>query len=281
MRKSTLLLAFLLAASPALAEEGLEKAKKTYDFRNWPGRTGASKQGLCLEKTDLSPYVALTARNRFTAGSSERILRYGIKDEEKPSRPLFEVSLKVLDTPAEAQLELLKFLACCTVTVPRGDESGLTVGDVCFAAKAGDRLAAVVFARNNLVLRLTLFPRALAPGSEAAPDLAVIAGKIDGAATAGKEATTPEDLDKPVISGFAAKSATVKAGAEVEIALKFADPQGAKTEVYFDEGSGMVYERDGRRVFRAEKPGAYTVTVYVANESFLVSRKSLTVTVTP
>ncbi|MHC4599699.1 MAG: hypothetical protein ACYS47_11900 [Planctomycetota bacterium] len=282
MRKSTLLLlAILLTAGPALAEEGLEKAKKTYDFPNWPGKNGASKQGLRLEKMDLSPFVVLTARNRFTPDASERTLRYGIKTEKGLSRPLFEVSLKVLDTPKEAQLELLKFLACCTVTVPRGEELGLAAGDVSFAAKREDLFHTVLFARNNLVLRLALFPRALAPESGTPPELSRIAGKIDEAAKAWAEAPTPETLDKPVISEFTAKNATVEAGAELEIVLKYADPQGAKTTLHFDEGGGMVYQRDGRRVFRAEKPGAYTVTVYVANENFLVSRKSLTVTVTP
>jgi len=41
----------------------------------------------------------------------------------------------------------------------------------------------------------------------------------------------------------------------------------------------MVYEKEGKHFFKAEKPGTYIVTVYVANEHFQTTRKTITITV--
>ena len=64
-----------------------------------------------------------------------------------------------------------------------------------------------------------------------------------------------------------------------EVTLEVSNPGGGEADLFFDQAGGMVYEHGGKRYFRAEKPGKYTITVCAVNENFLVSRKSLVIEV--
>lgn len=278
MLKYLVCVIFVLLSAAALADEMLDKTKQTYDFEKWPGKDGALKQGVCMKEVDLSSYEVMSVRSRlFTSGGT--ILRYRVKGAKKPA---FEIAVKVLDTVGEAHEELVRFLSGCTMKVPRGDTVGLQAGDVCFAAKDKDVLKAAVFVRNNVFVRVSAMPAPANSDVKASPDVAQIAKKIDTQVKQEEEAQKPQDLNKPVISEFSVLSAageSVKADTPVEVSFKVSDPEGEKMQVHFDEGGGMVYEYEGKRYFKAEKPGKYTVTAYVINEHFLVSRKSVVIQV--
>ncbi len=264
----------VLLASVALADELLDKAKQTYDFDKWPGKDGALKQGFALKSLDLSPYEIASVRNRLRT-SGEMIFRYRIKGATKH---VFEVSLRVLDTVAAAQEHLLKYLSTCTMTVPNGSTLGLAVGDISFAVKSGGAFQAIAFVRNNVFVRITLMAR---PGGEGEilPDISDVAKKIDAAIKNEAEVKTTAELNKPQVTEFSPASDTVEPDKPVELKLTVKDPKGEKVELHMEEGGGMVYEKDGKRYFKAEKPGTYTVTVYAVNEHFLATKKSITITV--
>jgi hypothetical protein len=274
MVKYSLLGAIVLIAACALADDVLDKFKQTYEFDKWPGKDGALKQGLALRKVDLPGYEIASVRNRLRT-SGEMIFRYKVRGGTKP---VFEVALKVLDTVAAAQVDLLKYLSTCTMTVPNGSTLGLAVGDISFAVKAGGSFQAIAFVRNNVFIRISLMGR---PAGEAQipPDIAEIAKKIDAAIKNEAEVKTTAELNKPQVTEFSPASATAEPDKPVELKLNVKDPKGEKVELHIDEGGGMVYEKDGKRYFKAEKPGTYTVTVYAMNEHFLVTKKSITITV--
>lgn len=268
----TVLLA--LAVQTALADDVLDRAKQTYGFDKWPGKDGALKQGLALKKLDLSPYEIASVRNRLRT-SGEIIFRYRMKGSTKH---VFEVSLRVLDTVAAVQEHLLKYLSTCAMTVPNGSTLGLAVGDISFAVKSDGAFRAIAFVRNNLFIRITLMAKPAGEG-EILPDISDIANKIDAAIKNESEVKTTAELNKPEISEFSPASDTVEPDKPVELKLTVKDPKGEKVELHIDEGGGMVYEKDGKRYFKAEKAGTYTVTVYAVNEHFLVTKKSITITV--
>lgn len=264
----------VLLASAALADEVLDRAKQTYGFDKWPGKDGTLKQGLALKKLDLSPYEIASVRNRLRT-SGEVIFRYRMKGGTKH---VFEVSLRVLDTVAVAQEHLLKYLSTCTMTVPNGSTLGLAVGDICFAAKSDGAFRAIAFVRNNVFIRITLMAKPAGEG-EILPDISDIANKIDAAIKSEAEVKTTAELNKPEISEFSPASDTVEPDKPVELKLDVKDPKGEKVELHIEEGGGMVYGEGGKRYFKAEKPGTYTITVCAVNEHFLVTKKSITITV--
>ena len=273
--KVSLCTAVLLLTSLVFADGLLDRARQDYGFDGWPGRDGALKQGVLLKKVDLSPYEVVSVRN-MPASSGGVTLRYGAKDT---GRPAFEVRAKVLDSALEAQEELLRFLCSCTAKVPKGDALGVAVGDVCFAAKDAGVLKAVAFSRNNVFVLVRLMPARGAGEAEVPPDAGGIAGKIDERIKQEEEAKSAQDLNRPVISEFSAAGATAKPDSPVEVTLEVSDPKGEKLDILFDEGGGMLYEHEGKRYFKAEKPGLYKISVYVINEHFLVSMKSITIRV--
>jgi hypothetical protein len=274
MLKYSLLGAVVLLAACALADEVLDKFKQTYEFDKWPGKDGTLKQGLALKSLDLSPYEIASVRSRLET-SGEMIFRYRVKGGTKH---VFEVSLRVLDTVAEAQEHLLQYLSTCTVTIPNGSTLGLAVGDISFAAKDNNSFHTIAFVRNNVFIRITLMAKPAGEG-EILPDISDIAKKIDAGIKNEAEVKTTAELNKPQVTEFSPASATVQPDKPVELTLDVKDPKGEKVELHIDEGGGMVYEESGKRYFKAEKPGTYTVTVCAVNEHFLVTKKSVTITV--
>jgi len=271
MRRKLLLLFFILVSSVLLFgdDEFLERAKKTYGFDEWEGKDGALKQGIPLKEMDFSPYEVVSERHTLPT-SGIITLRYG-----RDKRVVFEVSVKVCDSVIGAQEELLKFLATCTLRVPTGESFGLKVGDVCYAAKENGIFRTIVSVRNNIFVRVHLVRV-----EETSPDISEIASRIDERIKSEAEVEDAEELNKPIIKEFSIVEETVKANSPVEVILKIEDPKGEKVERFIDEGGGMVFEKDGKLFFKAEKPGEYTVTVYVINEHFLVSKRSVTIQVT-
>lgn len=248
-------------------DEFLERVKKAYGFDEWKGRDGALKQGIPLRKMDFSPYKVVSERHTLPT-SGVITLRYG-----KDKMVIFEVSVKVCDSVIAAQEELLRFLANCTVKVPTGSSLGLTIGDVCYAAKKREFFKTVAFVRNNIFIRVYLVRI-----EETSPNIAEIAEKIDDRIKSEEEVKKPEELSKPSIELSVAED-TVKSNAPVEVILKIDDPKKEKVEIYIDEGGGMVYKEEDKLYFKAEKEGEYKVTVYAINEHFLISRRSITIRV--
>ncbi len=267
-------LVFLMAAPALAGETPLDTAKETYGYDNWPGRDGALKQGIALKDLDLPPYEIKSVRNRL-ATSGRMILRYGVKGEKKI---LFEVTVKVLDTVLDAHEELITYLSACAARMPDGKSAGVEVGDVCYAAKEEGTVRTVVFVRNNIFVKVSLLGKAGGSETPIVPDIAGIAKKIDAEIKQAEEAQKPEDLNKPSIDELSAPG-TATPDTPVEVTLKVSDPKNEKTETHIDEGGGMVYEQDGKRYFKAEKPGEYTITIYVMNEHFIVVKKSITIKV--
>lgn len=264
---------FLLPFGPA--DDLLEKVREAYDFDNWPGKEGVLRQGVTLKKLDFSPYEIISVRSRLLS-SGETILRYGIKGS---SRPVFEVSVTVYDSVTGAQEGLLKFLSGCTASVPRGQTLGIDVGDINFAAKKGNVFTNVVFVRNNILIKVKTTGSGNKSEVEIIPDASETAKKIDEHIKGMEQAEEAKDLFRPEITVFSPVSGTVKPDTPVEIKLEVKDPKDGKLDICFDEAGGMVYTQDGKRYFKAEKPGEYTITIYAMNERFLVSKKSMTIRV--
>lgn len=271
MRYALPILVFLLSPV-ASASDLTEEARQTYGFESWPGKSGPLKQGLALHEVDLEPWQVHSRRNRLTT-SGEIIVRYGAPN----SKPAFEIGVRVFDSVPDAQEHLLAFLGGSTMVVPRGDSLGLSIGDISFATKEGGGFDSIAFVRNNVTVRLSRIYLA-SGGPVADPDIRQIAERIDARIIKEKVAKKAKHLGKPRIKKFTSAS-TTKPDEPVEIALKITDPKGGHIEIHFDEGGGMVYEKDGTWYFQAEKPLEYTITVYAINERFLVSQRSLTIRV--
>jgi hypothetical protein len=249
------------------ADDFLDSAKKIYEFDKWQGRDGALKQGILMKEVNLSPYEVISERSRLRT-SGETILRYGLKASRKI---VFEVSIFVGDSILEAQEALLRFLSTCTVTIPNGSTAGITVGDVCFAAKDGNTVALIAFTRNNVFIRLSLLKV-----DETSPDITEIAKKIDERIKQEEEAKDAQDLKKPLITDFSVAKDTTAPDTPVEVTFK---TEGDGLYVEIDEGGGMVYDDGGKKYFKAQNTGEYKVTVYVRNERFLVSKRTITIKV--
>lgn len=263
------LLVLLVTASPALASDALGPAKQTYGHDAWPGKDGALRQGVALGDVDMAGHVVHSTRNRLTT-SGEMIVRYAPPNAAKPA---FEVGVRVFDSVAQAQEHLLVFLNTSTMEWPRGDALGLATGDVSFASAHSEVFDAIVFVRANVYVRISALSAATAP------DIALIAGRIDAKILASKKAKKAKHLKKPQIAAFAPASAVVQPNAPVRIDLQVSDPRGEDLQIHFDEAGAQIWEQGGEWWIQAEKPLSYTVTVFAVNEHYLMSSKSFTITV--
>jgi hypothetical protein len=272
--KLSFVLAFLVLEPTVLADSELDTAKKTYGFASWPGKDGALRQGVALREVDLSLYEEHSTRNRLTT-TGEMIVRYS---EKTGTQPAFEVAVRVFDSVHEAQTHLLSFLNGSTMDLTRGEKLGLSVGDVSFATKAGATFNLIAFTRSNVSIRIATYKK---PFGDTAtyPDIVPVATKIDARILSEAVAKKAKHLKKPRIAKFSALKPVTKPDGPVRLLLKVTDPRNEHVEIHFDEGGGMVYEHEGLRYFKAEKPLEYTVTVHAVNEHFLISKKSLTIRV--
>lgn len=266
MRHATIIVLALTIAHPAHAGVAQE-----YGFDSWSGKAGALRQGVALFDVDLPAYDIHSRRDRLTT-SGEVIVRY---KDRGGNEPVFEVALRVFDSVHEAQSHLLTYLDTCTLHLPVAGSLGLDIGDVAFATMDGEVLDNVVFARSNVYIRVTLLaPVASSPG----PLVSDTARRIDQNVESQKQALSPEDLEKPVISRFGPSLAT-KPGEPTEIQLQASDPLGGALEYHFDEAGAMIWKQNGRWLFMAEKPLTYSITLYVLNERFLMARKTVSIKV--
>jgi len=276
MNPYTLLLIPALLGAPASADEILEAARKAYDFRAWPGKQGLLKQGLDLRSVDLSPFAIGTVRTRLSPQGCTRIFRYHRNDahQTKRPRPIFEISLQVLDTVAGAHEGLLEILSLCQARMPAGGSLGIHVGDVSFATRKDGAFKMIVFARNNILVSVYRFPVPRPRGKANHADIASIAGTIDRRLLRVGDTVCMQGLARPVIRTFQAEETTIQADTPVLLALEVTEPGKETPDIFFEEGGGMVYMHEGRWYFRAEKPGAYTVTAHAVSKRLLAARKS-------
>ena len=270
MRIQATALLVLLVASPVLAADTLGPAKKSYAHDAWPGKHASLRQGVALGDVDMDGHVVHSQRNRLTT-SGEMIVRYAAPNATKPA---FEVGVRVYDSVAAAQEHLLVFLDASTMFWPRGDTLGLATGDVSFASKTGDAFDTILFTRANVYVRVALLSSATST-----PDIAAIAGRIDAQILGTKKAKKPGQLEKPRITSFSAASAVTQPNAPVRIDLEVSDPRGESVEIHFDEGGAQVWQQGGEWFVQAEKPLTYTIRVFAVNEHYLMSTRSLAITV--
>jgi len=266
MRHATIIVLALTLASPSHAGVAQE-----YGFDAWPGKGGALRQGVALFDVSLPAYEVHSRRDRLST-SGEVIVRF---KDRGGNTPVFEVALRVFDSVHEAQGHLLTFLDTCTLHLPLSETLGLDVGDVAFATMDGEVLDNVVFTRNNVYIRVSLLSSA---GSSPGTLVSDTARRIDQNIESQKQVQSPGQLKRPTISQLG-PSLTTHSNTPTEIKLVATDPLGGALEYHFDEAGSMIWQENGRWLFMAEKPLAYTVTLHVLNEHFLMASRSVTITV--
>jgi hypothetical protein len=266
MRHAAIIVFALTLASPSQAGVAQE-----YGFDAWPGKGGALRQGVALWEVSLPAHEVHSRRDRLST-SGEVIVRF---EDRGGNTPVFEVALRVFDSVHEAQSHLLTYLDTCTLHLPLAKTLGLDIGDVAFATMDGEVLDNVAFTRSNVYVRVTLLS---STGSSPGPLVSDTARKIDQNVESQKQALSPAGLSKPVISKLG-PSLTTSPDTPTEIQLEATDPLGGALEYHLDEAGAMIWQENGRWLFMAEKPLAYTVTLHVLNEHFLMASRSVTITV--
>lgn len=281
MKPTTLLLAFVLLAGVARAQEGHTRSdlelrhraeiERTYARAAWP--VGTLRAGLPL----AAPLAG------FAAGpvvvEDELLVRTFAFAEPELGGPVgssaFVLESRVTDSLAAAQEQLVDWLSGLqsTARMPSLGELGLAVGDAGFAGRSGARpggLAWIAFVRGNVAVRVAAFDLTATPDLELAPVAAALDRAVLGARTLAAG-------ERPLRPALARLDVARRAVAGTRLALDLeADPAALLSWRVGGSGQGYV-ERgaDGRWWLHPTGPGPLTVTLEAVSALGTVARRSV------
>lgn len=281
MKQSTLLLAFVLLAAVARAQESHTRSDlelrhraeiaRTYAKTAWP--VGSLREGLPVE-APLAGFAAgaLVVEDELLV----RTYSFAAPELGGPvGSSAFVLEARVADSVAAAQEAVVDWLAGLQspARMPSLGELGLAVGDAGFAGRSGARqggLAWIAFVRGNVAVRVSAFDLTATPELELAP----VAAALDRGILATR--TLPAG-EKPLRPALARLDVARRAVAGARLALDLdADPSAILSWRVGGSGQGYV-ERgaDGRWWLHPTGPGPLTVTLEAVSALGTVARRSV------
>ena len=271
------LMALSTQAQSPLADAQIEKARNNYKAELWPA--GQVRDGISVGTLEIPGYRGgeLEARKGLISRS------FYAADAPKDAAPAFLVKAQVFDTPAEAQDDLVLFLAGISspVLAPTATQRGFQVGETAFVGPSGAGAQAfswVAFVRGNVSLKVMTFdPRAT-------PELPVptIAQAVDAAALGRPVLARGAKPLRPTIPGFTAGLEEVVAGTPIPLDVSVVDPAGGLPHLAWTvggPGQGYVEQRGEQWFLFTTGPGEIDLTLHVTASTGTTAESTVHVSV--
>ncbi|MAF66196.1 MAG: hypothetical protein CMJ84_11135 [Planctomycetes bacterium] len=273
---SVSLLAGRAAAGPAQGVVGakdprLAEVRALYGRDRWP--SGSRRAGFDLGAAVLEGYAG--ARPAGLEGLVTRRFQGTRKGDRG-----FVVELRVGDTVAEAQEQLLSWLASASTPerVPRARELGVGVGELGFVGRSrygDDHPEWIAFVRGNVALRIV----ARDLRSAGRPRLGAVARALDLGVAAGRLLEPDEVVEHPLITRLACARGRAVAGERLRIEVAAEDPLGGIVRFFWHlSGPATGYmERDeqGAWWLHTTGPGELKLTAVAVGSGGTFTRRSL------
>ncbi|NIM13924.1 MAG: hypothetical protein GTO45_17935 [Candidatus Aminicenantes bacterium] len=271
------------AQSQEMLEKQLQTAKEKYDFTNWEAETGMVIPGLNISQAILPQLEGMSKTWQKDNISIETIQgttyskyrQWWTADDRQ-----LQVTMVVCPTFTAAKEYLISYYAntqmAPLVPKPTGSESGLNIGNVCYAApvEQSGGFSNIDFIRHNVIIMMR------AEGN-ARKELAAAAGTLDGLLL-NKEAKGDYSglREIPTVTRFSCKKAAIKQGETVLLELEVNNPTQGELRYFWNmSGGGVKKNLKGNFVYYGGEPGTHTITVTVVNDLGLHHSRSLEIEV--
>ncbi len=250
-----------------------EIRKEMSGFANWVGRTrGEEFSGFFINivipdkifpRFSLLPTSEPSTQNR--ARKVRKYLYAGDRSKGK-KETLIEVILIECNSIINAHESIIDFMAnCMAYKLPRGEERGITIGDISFVGY-GKRLLSIIFARNNIMAVVRSV-------GNLNLDVKSYAKKVDE--FLGSKGKTVRSRNAPKISTFKLSTQQTPAGRTVNISFNATDPRGKDIMFKLFTTAGPISMQDNNLILECEKSGKHKVQLYAINEDSVASNSEL------
>ena len=254
-----------------------ESIKEMSSFPNWVGRTrGEEFSGFFMNIvipdrifTSFSLLRTSEPPTQFDARKVKRYLYAGDRSKGK-KETLIEVMLTECNSIINAHESIIDFMANCMASkIPRGEERGITIGDISFTGH-GKKLLSIIFARNNIMAVVRSV-------GDLDLDVKAFAKKVDE--FLGSKGKTAKSRNAPKISTFKLSTQQTPAGGTIKISFNATDPRGKNLMFKLFTTAGPISMQDNEPILECKKLGKHRVDLYVINEDSLVSNSKLDLSV--
>lgn len=261
----------------------LDTAKEKYDYANWVAETDRVIPGLKISNAILPQLHGMSKKWRKDNFSIETIqgTTYSkFRQWWTSSDRQLNVTMVISPTFAAAKEYLISYYAntimAPLVPKPKGSQSGLHIGNVCFAVPVEQEggFTSIDFIRHNVIIMMRAEGKSM-------KELAAAAETLDGL-LANKEVkgNHAEFTEILTITRFSCKKAEIKHGKRVILNLEVNNPTRDELR-YFWKISGGGVKKNPRDdfVYYGGEVGTQTITVTVVNDLGLHHSRSLQIEV--
>jgi hypothetical protein len=271
------------AQSQEMLEKQLQTAKEKYDYANWEAETGMVIPGLNISRAILPQLQSMSKKWQKDNISIETIqgTTYSkFRQWWTAANRQLQITMVVCPTFTAAKEYLISYYAhtqmAPLVPKPTGKESGLNIGNICYAAPVEQpgSFIDIDFIRHNVLIMMR------AEG-KSRKKLAAAAGTLDGLLL-NKEATGDYSglREIPTVTRFSCKKAAIKQGETVLLDLEVNNPTRGELHYFWDiSGGGVKKNLKGNFVYYGGEAGTHAITVTVVNDLGLHHSRSLEIEV--
>jgi hypothetical protein len=259
-------------------ESNLREARKMLSsFQNWVGRTRGEKLSgffmntIIPEKLFSSFSLLRTSEPeiQYHARYVKRFL-YGGNRSKWKEETLVEVILSECTSIIQAHESIIDFMSgCMAAKLPRGEERGITIGDISFTGHS-KKLLSIVFSRNNVMAIVR---------SVGDLDLEVksFAKKLDDFLISNYKSVKSKYA--PKISTFVLSSQQTTVGEVIKISFGAIDPKDKDLMFKLFTTAGQISLSNNDFILECKNSGSHKVELYVVNKDGLVSYSKLELSV--
>ena len=246
-------------------------------FASWVGRTrGEEFSGffmkIVIPDRIFSRFSLLPTSEPSTHNHAKKVKRnfYAGDRSKGKKETLIEVMLIERNSIINAHESIIDFMANCMASkIPRGEERGITIGDISFVGY-DKRLLSIVFARNNIMAVVRSV-------GDLDLDVKSFAKKVDEFIRS--KGKTAKSRNAPKISTFTLSTQQTPAGGTIKILFNARDPRGKNLMFKLFTTAGPISMQDNELILECKKLGKHRVELYVINEDSLASNSKLDLSV--
>jgi hypothetical protein len=247
-------------------------------FANWVGRTRGDEfsgffMNIVIPDGIFSTLLSLQSSEPPTQSHARKVRRYLYAGDRSKGKKetLIEVILTECNSIINAHESIIDFMAnSMAYKIPRGEERGITIGDISFVGY-GKRLLSITFARNNVMAIVRSV-------GNLDIDVKSFAKKVDEFIRS-KGKKTVKSKNAPIISAFTLSTQQTTAGATIKVSFNAIDPRGKDLMFKLFTTAGPISMRDNDLILECKKLGKHKVELYAINEDSFASNSKLNVSV--
>jgi hypothetical protein len=247
------------------------------DFASWVGRTRGDEFlgffiNIVIPDRIFSRFTLLPTSDPSTHNHAKKVKRYFYAGDRSKGKKetLIEVIIIERNSIINAHESIIDFMVNCMASkIPRGEERGITIGDISFVGY-DKRLLSIVFARNNIMAVVRSV-------GNLDLDVKSYAKKVDEFLVS--KGKTAKSRNAPKISTFTLSTQQTPAGGTIKILFNATDPRGKDLIFKLFTTAGPISMQDNNLILECKKSGKHKVELYAINEDSLASNSKLDLSV--